>query len=48
MNGLKTLNDKTFIVIVVKMHGGEIMNRYWDENDTPRPESYREDVELSH
>ena len=24
------------------------MNRYWDENDTPRPESYREDVELSH
>ena len=31
----------------VKMAGGEIMNRYWDENNTPRPESYREDVELS-
>ena len=30
------------------MPGGELLNRYWDENDTPRPESYREDVELSH
>ncbi len=33
---------------VVRLPGGEIMNRYWDENDTPRPESYREDVELAH
>jgi alpha,alpha-trehalase len=32
----------------MKMKDGEIMNRYWDEHDTPRPESYREDVELSH
>ena len=24
------------------------LNRYWDENDTPRPESYREDVEIAH
>ncbi len=32
----------------VRMPGGEILNRYWDECDTPRPESYREDVELSH
>ncbi len=31
----------------VRMPGGELMNRYWDENDTPRPESYREDVELA-
>jgi alpha,alpha-trehalase len=31
----------------MKMKDGEIMNRYWDEHDTPRPESYREDVELS-
>ena len=23
------------------------LNRYWDEQDTPRPESYREDIELS-
>lgn len=32
----------------VRMSDGAILNRYWDENDTPRPESYREDVELSH
>jgi alpha,alpha-trehalase len=31
----------------VLMPDGEILNRYWDENDTPRPESYREDVELA-
>ena len=32
---------------VVLMPGGEILNRYWDENETARPESYREDVELA-
>ncbi len=32
---------------VVKMQNGAILNRYWDENDSPRPESYKEDVELS-
>lgn len=32
---------------VVRMPGGELLNRYWDENDSPRPESYREDVELA-
>jgi len=32
----------------VRMTDGVILNRYWDDNDTPRPESYREDVELSH
>jgi alpha,alpha-trehalase len=30
----------------VLMPDGEILNRYCDENNTPRPESYREDVEL--
>ncbi len=33
---------------VVRMKDGELLNRYWDENDTARPESYREDVELFH
>src|SRR5437762_6665203 len=28
--------------------GGDILNHYWDENDTPRPESFKEDVELAH
>jgi alpha,alpha-trehalase len=32
---------------VVKMPDGSLLNRYWDANTTPRPESYREDIELS-
>jgi alpha,alpha-trehalase len=30
------------------MPGGETLNRYWDENDIPRPEAYRQDIELAH
>ena len=29
---------------VVKMPDGSLLNRYWDDAATPRPESYREDV----
>lgn len=32
----------------VRMPDGSVLNRYWDDLDTPRPESYREDVELAH
>ena len=32
----------------VRMRDGEVLNRYWDENDTPRPESFQDDLELSH
>ncbi|UKJ06826.1 alpha,alpha-trehalase TreF [Solitalea lacus] len=32
---------------VVKLPNGSVLNRYWDESTTPRPESYREDVELA-
>jgi len=31
---------------VVSMPDGSLLNRYWDEQATPRPESYREDIEL--
>ena len=31
---------------VVKMPDGSLLNRYWDDNASPRPESYREDIEL--
>ncbi len=49
MKGSENLNEKDVALYhTVRMPGGEIMNRYWDENDTPRPESYREDVELAH
>lgn len=33
---------------VVRLSDGEILNRYWDTHDTPRPEAYKEDVELAH
>jgi alpha,alpha-trehalase len=49
MKGQEGLNETTSALHrVVRMPAGEILNRYWDENDTARPESYREDVELAH
>ncbi len=33
---------------VVLMEDASILNRYWDQYNTPRPEAYKEDVELSH
>jgi alpha,alpha-trehalase len=32
---------------VVAMPDGAVLNRYWDDADTPREESYREDTELA-
>ena len=32
---------------VVALADGAILNRYWDDADTPRAESYRQDVELA-
>lgn len=32
----------------VRMPDGETLNRYCDQNDEPRPESYRQDIELAH
>ena len=32
---------------VVRMADGEILNRYWDNESGPRPESYLEDIELA-
>lgn len=32
---------------VVHLEGDTLMNRYWDSGRSPRPESYREDVELA-
>lgn len=48
MKGSETLSvENNRAYHTAKMPGGEILNRYWDENDTPRPESYREDAELA-
>ena len=32
---------------MVALGGSDFLNRYWDEFDTPRPESYKEDVHLA-
>lgn len=32
---------------VVRLEDGTVLNRYWDDQAAPRPESYKEDVELS-
>ncbi len=32
---------------VVRLPGGEILNRYYDDRPKPRPESYREDLETA-
>lgn len=48
MKGTDLLNEKNISVHrVTQMPDGSILNHYWDDNDTPRPESFREDVELA-
>jgi alpha,alpha-trehalase len=32
---------------VVRLKDGTLLNRYWDDRDTPREESYREDVDTA-
>lgn len=46
MDGATQLNDsKPTHRRAVRLDEGEILNRYWDDSATPRPESYREDIE---
>jgi alpha,alpha-trehalase len=33
---------------VVRLRDGTLLNRYWDDRDTPREEAYREDVATAH
>ena len=39
--------DEDMLERVCHFGPNAIMNRYWDQNDTPRPESYKEDVEIA-
>ncbi len=48
MKGAEQLDDKNISVYrVALMPDGSILNHYWDENDSPRPESFKEDIELA-
>jgi alpha,alpha-trehalase len=43
MDGIDKLKPGQAYRRVVKLKDGEILNRYWDDVPTPRPESWRED-----
>ena len=47
MDGEQALKAGTSHRRVVAMPDGSVLNRYWDDRDTPRDESYREDTELA-
>ena len=44
MAGADSLKPGTATRRVLRMPGGELLNRYWDESTQPREESYAEDV----
>jgi len=44
MNGAETLMPQSAHRRVVRLDDGTLLNRYWDDRDTPREEAYREDV----
>jgi len=46
MDGGQQLKPGQFFRRVVRMPDGVVLNRYWDDSDEPRPESYRPDVEI--
>jgi alpha,alpha-trehalase len=47
MEGAQALRPGNAHRRAVAMPDGSILNRYWDDKDTPRDESYREDVEVA-
>lgn len=47
MDGLHVLHPGDARRRVVALGGGEVLNRYWDDRDTPREESWREDIETA-
>lgn len=48
MKGQKQLTtERPSIRRVVLMPNGEVLNRYYDDKSTPRPESYKEDVDTA-
>ncbi|MEQ4451849.1 alpha,alpha-trehalase [Kosakonia sp. YIM B13605] len=44
MEGADTLQPGQANKRVVKLSDGSVLNRYWDDRDTPRPESWLDDV----
>jgi alpha,alpha-trehalase len=46
MDGADHLKPGQYYRRAVRMPDGVVLNRYWDDSDEPRPESYRPDVEI--
>ena len=46
MDGADTLSIGHAYRRVVRLPSGVVLNRYWDDSNEPRPESYRPDVEI--
>ena len=46
MDGADQLKPGQYYRRAVRMPEGVVLNRYWDDSDEPRPESYRPDVEI--
>ena len=44
MEGVNSLQPGQANQRVVKLDDGSVLNRYWDDRDTPRPESWLDDV----
>lgn len=44
MDGVATLNPGSAHRRVVKLADGSVLNRYWDDRNTPREEAYKEDI----
>ena len=47
MDGVENLQAGQQEKRVVKLQDGTLLNRYWDDNDTPRPESWLDDVKTA-
>jgi alpha,alpha-trehalase len=47
MKGVDALQPGEAYKRAVKLSDGTVMNRFFDDHDGPRPESYREDVEIA-
>jgi alpha,alpha-trehalase len=47
MSGSERLHPGTAYRRVVALPDGSILNRYWDDRDTPRDESFRADLEVA-
>lgn len=47
MDGAGKVKKGGPVKYVVMMPDGSILNRYWDENNSPRPENYKQDTEIA-